>query len=360
MASSHPAHSSLEAGLEAVLSLIGEGILIADGAGRIRLANRAAREALDLGPDADLEDRKLEDVAPPGPLRQAFLRARKEDAFSEDVDLSTKDRRRIIRVRSASAGREGTVVSVRDVAVEKQIEGVKKEFLLSVTHDLRNPVSSIIGFCEFLSKGAAGALKPEQKGMIASIQSAAGRLMAMVNNIIDSSNLETGRMEVNLKSASLSEIAGRSVEFLGPSASRRNVAIELSAGKDCMMIVDPDLIERVFVNLISNAVKFARDGGRVAVAIEEGRDAFKVCVSDDGEGVPAAYRERIFGKFGQVPGQRKGGTGLGLAVCKRAVEAHLGRIWVESEPDRGARFYFTVPKGLTVDSEGRVFRGIKA
>ena len=118
--------------------------------------------------------------------------------------------------------------------------------------------------------------------------------------------------------------------------------------------LDADMIERVFTNLIGNAIKYTPEGGTVTVSIIEEGAALKCCVEDTGEGIPPEYISRVFEKFEQVQGQRRGGTGLGLTISRFFVSAHLGRIWAESDPGHGARFYFVIPKGLVVAADGAV------
>ncbi|UPT72990.1 MAG: ATP-binding protein [Elusimicrobiota bacterium] len=114
------------------------------------------------------------------------------------------------------------------------------------------------------------------------------------------------------------------------------------------------MLERVFTNLLGNAIKFAPDGGNITISIADAGHELQCCVEDDGDGIPPEHLKRVFEKFEQVPGQRRGGTGLGLTITRYFVEAHLGRIWVESEPGSGARFYFTIRKGLTAAPDGTV------
>jgi signal transduction histidine kinase len=111
-------------------------------------------------------------------------------------------------------------------------------------------------------------------------------------------------------------------------------------------MLDPNLIERVFINLVGNATKFTPDDGAITLRIRDEHDHLRCSVEDNGEGIPESYLEKVFDKFRQVEGHFKGGAGLGLTICKKIVEAHMGRIWVESEVGKGAAFIFTLPKNL--------------
>ncbi|MCX5789317.1 MAG: ATP-binding protein [Elusimicrobia bacterium] len=348
---------------EAILFSIGDGILMLDYDGRIQLANRRAKELLGIESHEGLEGRRLDEVVA-SPVQEALMQVAadpKENVFRE-IDLSTDQYRRILRisaqpVRVPEKGTSlGVVAAVRDVTVEKQLDKMKEEFLQSITHDLRNPVGSAIGFAEFLLKGVVGTLNDQQKSMVESIRKACTRLLAMVNNILDLAKLEAGRMELKLKEVSVAEVAARAIGLLGSLAQRRGLKVALEAPSEFKLEADGDLLERVITNLAGNAIKFAAEDGQVKVTVSDEPEHVKVCVADDGEGVPPEHLERIFEKFEQVPGQRKGGTGLGLTICRHIVEAHLGQIWAESEPGKGARFLFRIPKDLVYATGGKVAR----
>lgn len=348
---------------EAILFSIGDGILMTDHEGRIQLANRRAKELLGLAAADAIEGKTVAEIVK-SPVKELLLQSAanpKENVFRE-IDLSTDDLSRVLRISAqpVTVPEKGTslgvVTAMRDVTVEKQLDKMKEEFLHSITHDLRNPVGSAIGFAEFLLKGVVGVLNPQQQGMVESIRKACSRLLSMVNNILDLAKLEAGHMEAHLKETSLAGVASHAIDILGSLAKRRGIKLELEADEEFSLQADPDLMERVFTNLIGNAIKFAAEDGRVSVQFWDEEEQLKFMVADDGEGVPPEHLERIFEKFEQVPGQRKGGTGLGLTICRHIVEAHQGRIWVESELGKGARFYVTIPKDLVKADGGKVVR----
>src|SRR6185312_4586753 len=126
----------------------------------------------------------------------------------------------------------------------------------------------------------------------------------------------------------------------------------LVAVEEFTVEADGDLIERVFTNLLGNAIKYTPDSGTITLSLNDDGKSIVCCVEDTGEGIPADYLSRVFEKFEQVQGNRRGGTGLGLTISRFFVESHHGRIWVESEVGHGSRFYFTVPKDLVADEDG--------
>jgi NtrC-family two-component system sensor histidine kinase KinB len=357
---------------EAILYSISDGILMADKEGRVQLANRRALEMLGLDPQRFLEGRPLEEALAESPLRDAVVAAAREpkpDAF-RDVELDSgvglDITKRYMRVnahpvrRPTAGGDIGVVVSVRDVTLERELDKMKEEFLHYITHDLRNPLGSAIGFLDILLRGTPGVLNPDQHNIVSSIKRSTMRLMSMVNNILDIAKMDSGRIRLQLKTVSIPGVAGRSIGILESLARGKKISVVLDAPEEFSIEADGDLVERVFTNLIGNAIKYTPSEGKITVSITERGGALRCCVADTGEGIPENYRTRIFQKFEQVQGQRKGGTGLGLSIAKFFVEAHLGEIWVESEVGKGSQFFFTIPKGLVADDDGVVKVGEKA
>jgi NtrC-family two-component system sensor histidine kinase KinB len=345
---------------EAIMFSINDGILMFDGEGRIQLANRRVRELLGMSQDQVLEGKTLDEVLPESPLRRTMAAANADprpDKFN-DVDLSSDKNRRFLRVIShpvvapRSVAASGVVTAVRDVTYEKELDQMKEEFLHCITHDLRNPLGSAIGFVDVLLKGAVGMLNPEQFSMVSSIKRSTSRLMGMINNILDIAKMESGRIQLRLRNVSLAGVAGRSMAILESLAQQKNIAVILDVTEEFAVNADSDLLERVVTNLIGNAIKFTPKEGVITVTIEDLGQEMQVCVRDTGEGIPPEYIGRLFQKFEQVAGQKRGGTGLGLAIARFFVNAHLGRIWVESELGKGSRFLFTIPKGLALKMDG--------
>lgn len=341
---------------EAILSSISDGVVLVDMQGVVQRANALACEFLQL---ESLEGRPLSESLPPGALREAVLEACKDprpDRY-KDVNLSNEEERRHLQVNArpvVSQSASGVVLAIRDVTLERELEKMKEEFLHYITHDLRNPLGSAMGFIDVLLKGSVGVLNPDQHRVVSSVKRSCMRLMGLINNILDIAKMESGQMRLQLKETSLAGIAGRSISILESLAVQKEIKLELVVLEEYSIQADADLLERVFTNLIGNAIKYTPTGGRITVSLQDDAAGVKCCVSDTGEGIPPEYKERIFQKFEQVQGQRRGGTGLGLTITKFFVEQHLGKIWVESEPGKGSQFYFTVPKGLAHDAAGLV------
>jgi CheY-like chemotaxis protein/nitrogen-specific signal transduction histidine kinase len=231
---------------------------------------------------------------------------------------------------------------------------LKSEFLASMSHELRTPLNAIIGFSDLLAEQIAGALSAKQQRFVSHIQQGARHLLALINDILDLSKVEAGRLELNRENVSVTVVLAEALTSIRPAAAAKNIAIHSSIGPDVLVFADRIRFKQVLFNLLSNAVKFTPDGGRIWVEAVERRGRLTTSVSDTGLGIPIEEQEAIFDAFHQAGATTKGikeGTGLGLAITKRLVEEHGGRIWVESEPGKGARLSFTMPAGRSLPDE---------
>ncbi len=347
---------------EAVLFSTDDGIVMIDGASRVQLANRKARSVMGVSLDSAIEGRPLTDIITNPDVRAVVSEALNshKDNFVKEIEVSQEHSRRFFRCVSApiiepdKVARLGTLVAFYDITLDKELERIKEEFLHSITHDLRNPMGAVKGFVEFLLKEIPGPVNEAQRKMLVSIDRASFRLLGMINNILDIAKMEAGKLELNLTPVNAKEMAAGVLELLGSLGHRKNIKFVLDAAGPVTITADGPLLERVFINLVGNAAKFSPENGTITLHIAEDAERLTAYVGDEGDGIPPEYLDRIFEKFEQVKGQKAGGTGLGLTICKHIVTAHLGRIWVESEQGKGAKFLFTVPKGLRKDESGSI------
>ncbi|MEW6040981.1 MAG: HAMP domain-containing sensor histidine kinase, partial [Elusimicrobiota bacterium] len=223
--------------------------------------------------------------------------------------------------------------------------------------DLRNPMTSIRGFLKFLIDGTAGPINEQQKKMISTMDVASMRLLSMINDILDLAKLETGRMDLQLADVNLMQVVQRVIQIMEPQIAKKSILVNVrfdGQNQNATLKADTRLIERVINNLLGNAVKFVTEKGLIDIMVKELENGFELTVSDNGDGIPHEYLDKIFDKFQQVAGQRKGGTGLGLTICKYIVESHRGKIWVNSKVHEGSTFGFYIPRGLTSSSNGEI------
>jgi signal transduction histidine kinase len=223
----------------------------------------------------------------------------------------------------------------------------KNQFLGIAAHDLRNPLNVIAAYSDFLLETASPVLSPQQLGFVAAIQSSSEFMLSLVNNLLDISKIEAGKLELDVTDADLAAIIEHNVSLNRALAKRRGIELLLHLEKDIPRLsLDVPKIEQVLNNLISNAIKFSPTGGHVRINVERRDEEVLISVEDEGPGVPAAELDRLFQPFEKSSVKSAGGeghTGLGLVIVKKIVQRHGGRIWVESEAGKGAKFYVSLP-----------------
>ncbi|MBO9542623.1 HAMP domain-containing histidine kinase [bacterium] len=235
----------------------------------------------------------------------------------------------------------------REIEALKALDALKNSFVNAISHDLRTPITSLRGYAEFLADGIGGTLTAEQQGFVAQIEKASLRLMHLVDDLLDFARLEAGTLRLNLTQTDLAEKINEVVESLRPQVQEAGINLSVELAPDpLVMLMDPERIERVLINLLTNAIKFTPPGRAIRVRTRR-EDGEVVCeVIDEGIGIAPEAIPRLFKHFSQLEGGvRKGGTGLGLSISKALVEAHGGRIGVRSTPGQGSTFWFTLPLG---------------
>jgi signal transduction histidine kinase len=222
----------------------------------------------------------------------------------------------------------------------------KSEFLANMSHELRTPLNAIIGFSQVLRQRLFGEVNEKQDEYLGDILSSGHHLLSLISDVLDLSKIEAGQIELEVTAFSLREVLESGVVMVRERAARSDVRLSLELTPDVDIVRgDERRLRQVVFNLLSNAVKFTPAGGSVAVSTARVDGELQVSVADTGPGIAPEDQDRIFEEFQQTAvgiGQREG-TGLGLALSKRLVELHDGRIWVESEPGHGSRFVFALP-----------------
>jgi len=222
----------------------------------------------------------------------------------------------------------------------------KNRFLGIAAHDLRNPLTSIRGLSEILLTEATGPLTEEQKEYLAVIHSASSGMLALVNNLLDVSVIESGKLELDMSTGSLSSLIEERIRIHRVVANEKKITLTERSSDIGRQKFDASKIAQVVDNLLGNAIKFSPLGSKIHIMLERENNTAVVTVRDQGPGIPAEGQKSIFGEFNKLGTKTTGGeksTGLGLAIAKRIVEAHGGSLYVESHQSAGASFSFTLP-----------------
>lgn len=311
--------------LAGILAGMTEGVLVVDAAGKIRLMNQALRQAFALTDDA--LGRTVAEVFRHGSLD--LSPGQRELTF-----LQPTERTYIVNIGALDAA---SVIVFHDITRLKQLENMRKDFVANVSHELRTPLSIIKGYVETL-------LDPEppdaatSRQFLETIERHSRRLEALVDDLLSISALESQQAQLHFAPVSLRATVKAVVEELG-----REVVVEMP---DFQVRADAQRLYQVFVNLVGNAIKYTPAGSKIEVSAVREDSFVKICVTDNGPGIAAEHLPRIFERFYRVDKARSrelGGTGLGLAIVKHIVQAHGGRVWVESELGKGSHFFVTIP-----------------
>jgi signal transduction histidine kinase len=287
---------------------------------------------------------------------QAFLGQVAKGDFSTTVTVDNRDEfgELAAQMNRMSAQLSGLYEEQR--AAARQLETLntqlarasqaKSEFLANMSHELRTPMNAILGFTEMILDEIYGEVPPEVRGPIQDVRTCGQQLLRLINDVLDLSKIEAGRMELSLTDYSVQEVVETARTSLRSLAAEKGLEFTADVEPDVPLAYgDGKRITQCLTNLVGNALKFTKQGGVAIHARREG-DEVIYSVADTGIGIPADHLDQIFGEFRQVDAsisREFGGTGLGLSITKTFVELHGGRIWVESEPGRGSTFYFAIP-----------------
>ncbi|HIE36039.1 MAG TPA: HAMP domain-containing histidine kinase [Candidatus Omnitrophica bacterium] len=241
--------------------------------------------------------------------------------------------------------KERTNELVKSLRELENISKMKSDFISSVSHELRTPLTSVKGFSSLLVEESFGKLPEEAKKRLQKIDENVDKLVNMVNTLLDISRVESGKMEIKIAPSDIAKLIKDIKEFLLPQIQSKEIEFILDIPEKLLVYMDKNLIERVLVNLINNAIKFTPQGGKITVKCKKEKEKAIVSVSDTGCGIEKENLDKIFQEFFRIdnPVNRTlRGSGLGLSLVRRIIDTHREKIWVESEVGKGTIFYFTL------------------
>lgn len=332
-----------------ILSSMQEAVAFLDTQGRIRFTNPAFRDWVQA---QDVAGRPLEEVLEQPEIHRAVAEALAGRSAHTEVELFGP-RRAILEATTAPVAGRGAVIVLRDITELRRLERVRRDFVANVSHELKTPLTAIVGFAETL---LTGALEDPQhsRHFLEVIREHARRMARLVDDLLDLSRMEAGRLVLHWEEVSLAELLREAVEAIRVPATQAGLQVHLRC-PELLVRCDPERLLQILRNLLDNALRYTPAGGRIdvtAVADLEQQRAI-VTVADTGIGIPADQLDRIFERFYRLDAARARahhGTGLGLSIARHLVEALGGRIWVESQEGSGSRFSFTVPLAASAGS----------
>jgi two-component system, OmpR family, phosphate regulon sensor histidine kinase PhoR len=341
--------------LQTVLKGMNEGVLVVDQKKRIKMMNQALRLLLPLS--SDVADKTALEVVRNAALESAIqkvLETGKSQAFEMDVPaMSRTVEVNVVAISSPTEKALGAIAVFHDITRLKRLEKVRQDFVANVSHELRTPLTSIKGYAETLLDGA---LKEEVAfQFVQVIDRHADRLTKIVEDLLTLSKIESKELTFKPERISIPELIDGVLEVVKGDAEKKRVSISWTHPVSPALVCgDRKGLEQVIVNLLDNAIKYGREGGKIEISVDEDhKPGIRVCVQDDGIGIPKEDLPRIFERFYRVDKGRSkelGGTGLGLSIVKHIIRAHGGKVWAESQIGKGSTFCITLPQRLEADS----------
>ncbi len=357
---------------DAILASIGEGMAVTDSSGTILLMNEIAAALLGIKAGHTthnkIDDYALYDEADvliplaKRPLATALATGKKVEQV---VHAKTADGKRALSIVATPVIESERIIRVSQILSHspkgKQIDRMKSDFISIASHQLRTPLSSIKWFSEILMDGDAGTLKPEQADLVQNIAQSTERMNELVSSLLNISRIESGRIIIEPKPTDIKELIGGIINDLRGKIEERQQKMPVTIDPKLPQInLDPHLIGQVYLNLLTNAIKYTPKNGTITLTISQEGDQLVSKISDTGYGIPKTEQSKMFQKFFRATNITKvesDGTGLGMYLVKSIIESSNGKIWFESKENEGTTFWFSLPMSGMKAKAGQVSLG---
>jgi len=333
-----------------IIDEITDGVIVIDVTGKLLLINPAAQMLLGNKRQAISTD--VSEVAHIPHLQEIFQNP--AEAATKEVEVYDPNltSHRVLKTTAVPLKDErgdllGKVAVLHDITSFKEVDRLKSEFISHVSHELRTPLTSIKGYIDNLRDGIAGALKEKQANYLDRMSKSADHLVRLINDLLDVSRIESGKMAMNLTTLSLRDLIEEAINNLRPIAAEKQLDVIVKTfAVDSRIRGDHAKLGQVITNLLDNAIKFTPPGGRITITLQQDEQFLKTSIKDTGIGIPAEKQSRIFERFyriEQASSSNGKGTGLGLYIAKNLLEMHGAKIRVTSEVGKGSEFSFILP-----------------
>lgn len=344
-----------------IVHSMGDGVLVCDREGSIVLANPAASHLLGISLEA-LVGKRVAEIGQFPELSKVIeaIVAEREGGYaciSQELTVEGEARRRRVFLRAHTCPIRndlgellGSVSVLQDITPLKELDQMKADFIAMVAHELRAPLAAVEQQLGVVLGRLAGEITEQQERLLGRVKERVKGLLDLIKDLLDLSKIEAGQIIQYKEPLSLSEVIGRVVDLMRPEAERKGIELRfIPSSEETRMVADRNAMEGIFTNLVSNAVKYTPEGGKVWVSLGKEGAFLKATVSDTGVGIPKEDLPKIFDRFYRVKTPRTRqviGTGLGLSIVKSLVDAHLGRITIESEVGKGTTVTVLFPKEM--------------
>lgn len=347
--------------IEALFTSIGEGAISTDEFGKITRVNPKARQILGFTEKELIgewfpkkiiavndQDQKMNLID--RPITKAFLSGR---TISEKCIYRTKKGKIVPVYLSVSpilidSKPLGAIEVFRDISLEEEVDRMKSEFISLASHQLRTPLSAIKTYSHMLVEGYMGEVSPEQQKSLNTIITATNRMNELISTLLNITRMESGTIRVSLKDVNVKDLVASVVQEVSLLAAERSIQVKsnVASAVSTNMRSDPLLLKEILINLMTNGIKYTPEKGGLTISAKKSTNSVTFCVSDSGWGIPEDVQDQIFSKFFRAQNivkRETTGTGLGLYLVKGLVEALDGKIWFESKPKLGTKFFVKIP-----------------
>jgi len=324
---------------EAIIANIQDGVIVMDERRRILLANRAVHEIFNLN-GREITGKLVEEVISNADLRSLISQSRADALKYYEINF---DDGRVFHTQYTPIPNVGAAITMQDISYLKEIDRLKSDFVHTVSHDLRSPLTSVIGYTELIER--AGPLNQHQQDFLRRLQGSVQHITALINDLLDLGRLEAG-FDARREKVRLDNVLKHSLDMFDTQIKKKNINLTLNVAPDMQTFrANPIRIRQMLDNLLGNAIKYTPEGGKVSVSMFMQDEQIILKIDDTGPGIPAEEHNRIFEKFFRATNAPENvqGTGLGLAIVKSIVDSHQGRVWVESESGKGSSFTVILP-----------------
>ncbi|MDD5096918.1 MAG: ATP-binding protein [Candidatus Omnitrophica bacterium] len=334
--------------LEAIFNSMIEGVIVTDSSSKIISINHAIEELFNVK-KAQIQGKFFLEGIRNSDISEIISRAIKNAEFVSKEIILVMPRAKVVQVNVSPISEKGKVTGsatvMHDITEIRRLETMRRDFVANVSHELKTPLTSIKGFVETLLEGAIED-KENSVNFLNIINNHVDRLNTLINDLLDLSHIESKEIVLNKDKFGLAELVNEVAMGFKSQAKKKMIEIKSDLPDSLEILADKSKVEQVFVNFVSNAIKFNKEKGFVRIYFEQFPDKIKIIIEDSGSGIPVRDISRIFERFYRVDKARSrelGGTGLGLSIVKHIVELHGGTTGVESTEGLGSKFWFSLP-----------------